>query len=70
MDFYHEQKCFSEQENEEEVVIDIAKGLAYLHVECRQRIAHFDVKLHNILLDDNFNAKLSDLGISKLISRD
>ncbi|XVF87292.1 hypothetical protein PTKIN_Ptkin18bG0107400 [Pterospermum kingtungense] len=52
------------------ILLDIAKGLAYLHGDCRQRIAHLDVKPQNILLDDNFNAKISDFGLSKLINRD
>ncbi|KAJ7968763.1 Receptor-like protein kinase [Quillaja saponaria] len=52
------------------IVKDIAKGLAYLHEECRYKIAHLDVKPHNILLDENFNAKLSDFGMSKLIRRE
>ncbi|GJN38045.1 hypothetical protein PR202_gb27053 [Eleusine coracana subsp. coracana] len=52
------------------IIADIAKGLCYLHEECRQRIAHLDVKPQNILLDDNFSAKLSDFGLAKLIDRD
>ncbi|PON80631.1 Serine/threonine protein kinase [Parasponia andersonii] len=52
------------------IVIDVAKGLTYLHEECRHKIAHFDVKPHNILLYDNFSAKLSYFGLSKLIKRD
>uniref|UniRef100_A0A453DXJ6 non-specific serine/threonine protein kinase n=1 Tax=Aegilops tauschii subsp. strangulata TaxID=200361 RepID=A0A453DXJ6_AEGTS len=52
------------------IITQIAKGLSYLHEECTKRIAHLDVKPQNILLDDNFNAKLSDFGLCKLIDRD
>ncbi|CAO2183623.1 unnamed protein product [Urochloa humidicola] len=52
------------------IITHIAKALCYLHEECMMRIAHLDVKPQNILLDDNFNAKLSDFGLCKLIDRD
>nr|BAJ95826.1 predicted protein [Hordeum vulgare subsp. vulgare] len=52
------------------IITNIAKGLAYLHEECTKKIAHLDVKPQNILLDDDFNAKLSDFGLCKLIDRD
>ncbi|XBI23428.1 hypothetical protein VPH35_048680 [Triticum aestivum] len=52
------------------IITNIAKGLTYLHEECMKKIAHLDVKPQNILLDDDFNAKLSDFGLCKLIDRD
>ncbi|KAL3522558.1 hypothetical protein ACH5RR_015392 [Cinchona calisaya] len=52
------------------IIHDIAKGLAYLHEECRQTIIHLDIKPQNILLDAHLCAKISDFGLSKLIDRD
>lgn len=52
------------------IMVDIAKGLAYLHEQCSHKILHLDIKPQNILLDKNFNAKLSDFGLSKLIEKD
>ncbi|KAK7411219.1 hypothetical protein VNO78_02651 [Psophocarpus tetragonolobus] len=52
------------------VAIDVAKGLAYLHHDCRSRILHLDVKPENILLDENFRALVSDFGLAKLIGKD
>ncbi|CAI9089143.1 OLC1v1023653C1, partial [Oldenlandia corymbosa var. corymbosa] len=52
------------------IIMDIAKGLAYLHEECSHKIIHFDIKPQNILLDENFNAKVSDFGLAKLIEKD
>ncbi|VAH55502.1 unnamed protein product [Triticum turgidum subsp. durum] len=52
------------------IITHIAKGLAYLHEECMKKIAHLDIKPQNILFDDDFNAKLSDFGLCKLIDRD
>ncbi|KAM0047204.1 putative protein kinase RLK-Pelle-SD-2b family [Helianthus debilis subsp. tardiflorus] len=58
-----------EWECRKKVTLDIAKGLAYLHEDCRQKIVHLDIKPQNILLDNNFNAKVSDFGLSKLIDK-
>jgi serine/threonine protein kinase len=46
-----------------QIAIDIAKGLAYLH---GQQILHRDLKSQNILLDNNYRAKISDFDLAKL----
>lgn len=51
------------------IAVDIARGLAFLHDESREAVMHLDVKPQNILLDEAFNAKLADFGLSKLMDR-
>ncbi|GMI85502.1 hypothetical protein like AT5G38260 [Hibiscus trionum] len=52
-----------------DIAIGIARGLEYLHQGCNTRILHFDIKPHNILLDDHFCPKVSDFGLAKLCER-
>ncbi|KAJ0450901.1 putative glycerophosphodiester phosphodiesterase, protein kinase RLK-Pelle-LRK10L-2 family [Helianthus annuus] len=49
-----------------QIAIGIARGLEYLHRGCGTRILHFDIKPHNILLDNDFCPKISDFGLAKL----
>ncbi|KAB2064155.1 hypothetical protein ES319_A09G001400v1 [Gossypium barbadense] len=49
-----------------EIAIGIARGLEYLHCGCNTRILHFDIKPHNVLLDDKFFPKIADFGLAKL----
>ncbi|KAK9677281.1 hypothetical protein RND81_11G133000 [Saponaria officinalis] len=44
----------------------IARGLDYLHRGCNARILHFDIKPHNILLDEELCPKISDFGLARL----
>eukprot|EP00249_Psilotum_nudum_P030419 c43020_g1_i1 orf=580-3528(+) len=50
------------------IALGAAQGLEYLHHDCDPRIVHRDVKTRNILLDENFEAHLSDFGIARCIS--
>ncbi|MED6109038.1 hypothetical protein PIB30_029887 [Stylosanthes scabra] len=52
-----------------EIALGTAKGLCYLHDECLDWILHCDVKPQNILLDSNFQPKIADFGLSKLLKR-
>ncbi|KAJ8775279.1 hypothetical protein K2173_020283 [Erythroxylum novogranatense] len=49
-----------------EISLGVARGIEYLHRGCAMQILHFDIKPHNILLDENFVPKVSDFGIAKL----
>ncbi|KAK7311897.1 hypothetical protein RJT34_10355 [Clitoria ternatea] len=46
------------------IALDTARGLEYLHEHCHPAVIHRDMKSSNILLDSNFNAKLSDFGLA------
>ncbi|KAL7221213.1 hypothetical protein ACSBR1_023210 [Camellia fascicularis] len=50
-----------------EIAIDSARGLWFLHTYPKGCIVHRDIKPTNILLGTNFEAKLSDFGLSKVI---
>ncbi|XP_055814817.1 L-type lectin-domain containing receptor kinase IX.1-like [Solanum dulcamara] len=48
----------------------IASALLYLHEEWEQCVVHRDIKASNVMLDSNFNAKLGDFGLARLVDHD
>ncbi|CAL4887427.1 unnamed protein product [Urochloa decumbens] len=54
-------------ENRMKIILGTAKGLMYLHEGLEPKVVHRDVKSSNILLDKQWNAKLSDFGLAKLL---
>ncbi|GLJ09878.1 hypothetical protein SUGI_0117650 [Cryptomeria japonica] len=51
------------------IAFGVARGIAYLHQDCDSRIIHFDIKPHNILLDEDFTPKIADFGLAKLCGK-
>ncbi|KAL1309707.1 rust resistance kinase Lr10-like [Arachis hypogaea] len=72
-----EKYIFSPQKNDSlsceklyTISLGVARGIEYLHNGCDMKILHFDIKPHNILLDENFNPKVSDFGLARLSPTD
>ncbi|KAJ4955770.1 hypothetical protein NE237_012553 [Protea cynaroides] len=53
-------------ENMYKIASRIAHGIEYLHRGCDMQILHFDIKPHNVFLDEDLSPKILDFGLAKL----
>ena len=52
------------------IALDVARGILYLHEECKAPIIYCDIKPSKILMDDFWTTKISDFGLAKLLMPD
>ncbi|KAK9054734.1 hypothetical protein SSX86_025813 [Deinandra increscens subsp. villosa] len=62
---FHTPSSFLNWQERMQIVCDAAHGLEYMHHGCKPPIVHRDIKGTNILLNEAFQAKLADFGLSK-----
>ncbi|KAH7422809.1 hypothetical protein KP509_12G026700 [Ceratopteris richardii] len=63
----HESSNSLTWEKRMKIIIGTAKALAYLHEALEPKVVHRDIKASNILIDSQWNAKVSDFGLAKLL---
>lgn len=64
-DYLHKKKEKLNEEQIFEICKDVALGMAYLH---GKNVLHCDLKSSNVLIDENWNVKLCDFGLSRINS--
>ncbi|CAI9276272.1 unnamed protein product [Lactuca saligna] len=67
---YGERKGILNWKQRRDIILGIAKGLAYLHEQYHVTIIHRDINPRNILLDNDFQPKIADFGLARLLPED
>ncbi|KAL6995238.1 Receptor protein-tyrosine kinase cepr1, partial [Sarracenia purpurea var. burkii] len=66
-DALHKGKILLDWPTRHQIALGVAQGLAYLHHDLNPSIIHRDIKSTNILLDINYQPKVADFGIAKVL---
>ncbi|KMS95120.1 hypothetical protein BVRB_012160 [Beta vulgaris subsp. vulgaris] len=66
-DALHKGKILSDWPTRHQIALGVAQGLAYLHHDLLPPIVHRDIKSSNILLDVDFQPKVADFGVAKVL---
>lgn len=60
-------RCFLDWKTRYKILNGLASALLYLHEECGDPVVHRDVKPSNVMLDADFNPRLGDFGLARLL---